>query len=449
MALCFMVMPYGRRPTQVEPSSNAPGEVDFNALWDRAFAPTIQSLGYDPVRADQDTGALIINQMIERLYFADLVLADMTIPNGNVYYEVGVRQAAKRTGCVLLAADWSKQLFDVAQLRTVRYPLSDGDVGEPAAKAIVSAIAKEIEKRRDGVSPVHGSIKGYPDDVDEAAASTMKDVMTATAAFQGEIRAVRALLRESRMARAKELVEQYWKPPFTPPTALALLLLMKDSAEDAGDWNWITDFIGKLPGDVAEQEEVRELNAFALANAGKPIDAIAKLEALIAQSGPTPERLGLLGGRYKRLYTRAATQMEQMQCLAKSIDAYERGMELDLNQYYCSSNLPRLYKARKRKGDDERALSVSKIVIAACERARKLGVADEWLRATLLGAAFDADDADKAEELAPDVAAEGAARWKLDSLLGDLEASVAQVEDKDRRDRLAAILKNLAPGAAV
>jgi Tetratricopeptide Repeats-Sensor len=307
MALCFMIMPYGRRPSQVEPSSNAPGEIDFNALWDRAFAPTIQSLGYDPVRADQDTGALIINQMIERLYFADLVLADMTIPNGNVYYEVGLRQAAKRTGCVLLAADWSKPLFDVAQLRTVRYPLSDGDVGEPAAKGVIGAIAKEIEKRRDGVSPVHGSIKGYPDDVDEAAASTMKDVMTATAAFQGEIRAVRALPRESRMARAKELVAQYWKPPFTPPTALALLLLMKDSAEDAGDWNWITDFIGKLPGDVAEQEEVRELNAFALANAGKPIDEIAKLEALIAQSGPTPERLGLLGGRYKRLYTRAAT----------------------------------------------------------------------------------------------------------------------------------------------
>jgi hypothetical protein len=438
-----MIMPYGRRPTQVEPSSNAPGEIDFNALWDRAFAPTIQSLGYDAVRADQDTGALIINQMIERLYFADLVLADMTIPNGNVYYEVGVRQAAKRTGCVLLAADWSKQLFDIAQLRTVRYPLSDGEVGEPAAKAVISAIAKEIEKRRDGVSPVYDSIKGYPGNADEASASSMKDVMSAASAFQGEIRAVRALPRASRMARTKDLVAGYWKPPFTSPTALALLLLMKDSAENADDWNWIGDFIGKLPADVAEQEEVRELNAFALANAGKPIDAMAKLEALIAQSGPTPERLGLLAGRYKRLYTRAATPMEQMQYLAKSIDAYERGMELDLNQYYCSSNLPRLYKARQRKGDDERALSVSKILIAACERARKLGLADEWLRPTLLGAAFDSGDADKAEELAIDVVEEGPAQWKLDTTLADLKASVTQVEDKDRRDRLAAVLQSL------
>ena len=46
-------------------------------------------------------------------------------------------------------------------------------------------------------------------------------------------------------------------------------------------------------------------NAFALSNAGKPIEAIAKLEALIERSGPTPERLGLLGGsssrrRYRR-----------------------------------------------------------------------------------------------------------------------------------------------------
>jgi hypothetical protein len=257
-------------------------------------------------------------------------------------------------------------------MRTVRYPLSDGNVGEPAAEAVINAITKEIEKRRDGVSPVHGSIKGYPYEVDEAAASTMKDVMAATAAFQGEIRAVRVLSRVARMARAKELVAQYWKPPFTPPIALALLLLMKDSAENADDWNWITDFIGKLPADVADQEEVRELNAFALANAGKPIDAIAKLEALIVQSGPTPERLGLLGGRYKRLYAKAAAPMEQMRYLAKSIEAYERGMELDLNQYYCSSNLPRLYKVRRRKGDDERALSVSKIVIASCERAKSL-----------------------------------------------------------------------------
>jgi len=36
----------------------------------------IEALGYQPVRADQDSGALIVSQILERLYFADLVLAD-------------------------------------------------------------------------------------------------------------------------------------------------------------------------------------------------------------------------------------------------------------------------------------------------------------------------------------------------------------------------------------
>jgi hypothetical protein len=46
---------------------------------------------------------LIVGKMLERLYFADLVLADMTIPNGNVHCEVGFCHAVHETGCGLLA----------------------------------------------------------------------------------------------------------------------------------------------------------------------------------------------------------------------------------------------------------------------------------------------------------------------------------------------------------
>jgi hypothetical protein len=440
--LCFMIMPYGRKPTQAE-AGHGPAEIDFNALWDRGYVPVIQALGYDPVRADQDTGTLIITQMLERLYFADLVLADMTIANGNVYYEVGVRHASKARGCVLLAADWSRQLFDVAQMRTVRYPLPEGEVTEPTAQAFCTAVKGEIQRRADGVSPMHTSIHGFPSNVDEQAALTMKDQMTELAMFQARVRAVRTVPRSERIARAKELVAIYAIPPMLPTVALALLLLLRDSVDNSDDWKVVLDFIGKLPDELTTLAQVREQLAFARSHTGEHLEAIAELDALSQEFGPTPERLGLLGGRYKRMLNSARTPQEHLMYLNKSIQSYERGMDLDLNEYYCSSNLPRLYRERKLKGDGERAQTILNIVIAACERAKRRGASDEWLRPTLLVAAFDAGDADKAEELCVDVAQEGPARWKLDSIVDDLERSATQVEDSERRKRLNAVVAEL------
>src|SRR5215510_9884864 len=188
--LCFMIMPYGRKPTQAE-AGKGPAEIDFNSLWDRGYVPVIKELGYEPVRADQDTGALIITQMLERLYFADLVLADMTIPNGNVYYEVGIRHAAKETGCVLLAADWSKQLFDVAQMRTVRYPLPEGEVTDATAQGIREAIAGKVSQR----------------------AGTMRRQLEALSAFQAKAMTVRAAPKSEQSQRARALAAEYGKPP--------------------------------------------------------------------------------------------------------------------------------------------------------------------------------------------------------------------------------------------
>ena len=153
--------------------------------------------------------------------------------------------------------------------------------------------------------------------------------------------------------------------------------------------------------DIAALEDARDTYAFALANSGRPTEAIAKLEELMALTRRTPERLGLMGGRYKRLFANAKDE-DKAAFLDRAIDAYERGMELDLNQYYCSSNLPRLYRQRKLKEDEVRADIAAKVVLAACERAEKLGVADEWLKQTLLGAAFDAREYEKAEKLAPE-----------------------------------------------
>jgi tetratricopeptide (TPR) repeat protein len=205
----------------------------------------------------------------------------------------------------------------------------------------------------------------------------------------------------------------------------------------------VLGFIDGLPEDLRAVHEISEQRALALSNAGRHLDGIAALQALVDTAGPTPERLGLLGGRYKRLAKQATEAADRLRALAQAIDCYERGMELDLNEYYCASNLPGLYRQRKRKGDEERAQNVLRLVIAACERARRRKAADPWLRPTLLGAAFDAADVDKAEELVDEVEAEGPADWQLDSVLVNLETSAGHVADADVKARLQAVLDRL------
>jgi hypothetical protein len=82
-------------------------------------------------------------------------------------------------------------------------------------------------------------------------------------------------------------------------------------------------------------------------------------------------------------------------------------------------------------------------VMMACERALDRGASDEWLNPTLLTAAFDAGDADKAEELADKVDAAGAAPYKLEVIIGDLESSAKQVPAPELQNRLNAVVQRL------
>lgn len=81
--VCFMVMPFRRKPV-TQARRGAPQEIDCDRLWDTALRPTLEDLGYLPVRADIDPGAVIVKDMLNRLKHADLVVADIGQPNGNI-----------------------------------------------------------------------------------------------------------------------------------------------------------------------------------------------------------------------------------------------------------------------------------------------------------------------------------------------------------------------------
>ena len=448
--VCYMVMPFRRKKVDEPRPTGAPAEIDFDALWERVYWPAIEALGYLPMRADFDPSSAIVKAMLERIAFADLVLADVTLGNGNVYYEVGIRHVAKETSCVLVAPEWCRPLFDISQFASIRFPLANGDIPEVEAEVIRATLVAKVPAIKDSRTPYYELTRDAQ--ADSARRSAFRDFAEALNAFQAKVKAVRlesdSAKRQQRLAALRsELAATALE---IPEVALDLIGLIRDEIS----WSELRAFIDTLPPVTGKLPFVREQYLLAVSESGDALSAIAKLEQLIEEHGDTPERRGLIGGRYKRLWrdarkTREAAgpseaSLDEIRHLESAIESYSRGMELDYNQYYCSSNLPPLLRARGDDGDAERAAVVEHFVVAACERARTQGAADEWLRPTLLGAAFRAGDAKRAAELAKTVKLEGPARWKLASTLADLAESIRQTADSDKQGRLQRVHDDLA-----
>lgn len=442
-----MVMPFGTKETFAPTDRKAPATVDFNSLWEKAYAPAIRELGYDPVRADGDVGSLIIQEMLERLAISDLVIADLTIPNANVYYEIGVRHAARSEGCVLVSADWTKPLFDVDQMRRITFPLPEGVVTDEMAVPIRQALVEGIPELKAGRTPPFVAIKEFPGPFKLDRTQAFQALAKRLSDFQAEVTRVRRTMDHKACGdSARELAGRYARDASVHPSvAMELLYLLRDCA----GWDEVLEFTGRMPESLRDLPVVREQRYLALSKskAGSHLEAVGALEELIRTIGPTSEREGLLGGRYKKLYDEAVLQKDdrgQRDYLNRAIEHYDRGMRLDLNDYYPSSNLPRLLRLRNRKGDAERAVAAAHIARMGCERARDRNPQDEWVRPTLLGAAFDAGDVEAAERLYEEIADEGAVAWKLKTTLDDLRRSIPFQQDAAKRQELSGILEKLA-----
>jgi hypothetical protein len=437
--ICFMVMPFGVKPTKVQ-AAGAPLQVNFDRVWNELFKPLIsEDLNYEPVRADADLGASISREMIERLTLSDLVLADLTLPNANVFYEVGVRHAACEKGCVLVAADWARQPFDTQSMRHEKYALAGENITDEEARSNRAQLAKRVKQLAGSKTPCY-ELDGFP-----------KLSKARTLAFQEELFRMNELnarvttLRESPPTAQRDAGVQALLGEFkaTGQGSLTVAFEFLKLVRDTCDWKATSGFVEQLPEAIRKHGLFVEQHALALAKGGDPFQGIVALRALIASDGATPEREGLLGGRYKQLWrtTRATEARASAGYLDQAIEHYERGRDLDLNEYYAASNLPLLLKSRGSAGDAERAARVATCVVAACERAIVRGTSDEYVYPTLLGAAFHAGDVAKARELAVRVRRDPQ-NWKLESTLADL-ADVLKISDSSVRDELAAVFDDL------
>jgi hypothetical protein len=423
--IAFVAMPFGVKPTGLAPGKG-PAEIDFDALWDKAIFPALSDLNFLPIRADNQTGSVIIKDMLEQLVFADLVLADVSIPNGNVYYEAGVRHAARDTGCILISADWARPLFDLAQITSLRYPFPENEPTDDDYKKIVDRLVAGIPPLTQSVGPVFALTKaGSAKDRDTRQ---LKEISSLLFEFQKNLRAAELTAADGNRARLREIVQTNDLGNLPAYALEELVGIARDNLE----WAELAALIDKLPESVLERPFFLEQKALALSKQGKVHDAIAMLDTVIEKFGETPERLGTIGSRYLELAGEEANRTRKRRHQAKAIDAYRLGMTLDLNQYYCAYKLIVALMDRGRSQDQPEAERCAQLVKAAAERARSMGREDEWLDSTMAVLAFFEQDYELASETVDRILDQGWANWKLVGLSEDLKSALSWIDKEDR-----------------
>ena len=136
----FIAMPFGTKP------GTDGRDIDFNRIYSELLKPALEAAGCEVFRADEEQRAGDIRtDMFQELLVADLVLADLTLDNPNVWYELGVRHALRARGVVLVQGPRPTSPFDIYTDRKLRYRLKDG-APDPAFlaedRAALTAMAK-------------------------------------------------------------------------------------------------------------------------------------------------------------------------------------------------------------------------------------------------------------------------------------------------------------------
>ena len=132
MKTCFVVSPIGETDSEIR--SNA------DKLFKYIISPVCESCGFEPVRVDQINDSDSITQtIIDKLLSSELVIADISGHNPNVFFEMGYIKCTDKP-IIHLKKKGETIPFDVNTVRTFEYDLTDLDNVEETKKRLEQTI---------------------------------------------------------------------------------------------------------------------------------------------------------------------------------------------------------------------------------------------------------------------------------------------------------------------
>ena len=164
---CFVVMPFGTKPL-----NDGSGRLyDFDKVYRVIIQRAIRQAGLEPIRADERKVSDIIHaDMFKQLRDRAVVLADLSLENPNVFYELGARHVMSAKGTVLMCRSGSELPFDVKLSRVIFYDFDGQHLDWEEVERAVRELQFALEEAKRGTpdSPVHALLERV---LPEAAAS--------------------------------------------------------------------------------------------------------------------------------------------------------------------------------------------------------------------------------------------------------------------------------------
>ncbi|HEY3300366.1 MAG TPA: hypothetical protein VGJ90_06265 [Methylophilaceae bacterium] len=145
-----------------------PFSEDLKEVYEYLINISLSSAGYEVKRADDIRSQRnILNDIIEGIITSDLILADLTGSNPNVYYELGIAHALNKH-VILLTQNIEELPFDLRSYRVI--PYSTYFASMEIAKAELSALAKDAyDNKLPFGNPVKDSDKSFLNQLEPAS----------------------------------------------------------------------------------------------------------------------------------------------------------------------------------------------------------------------------------------------------------------------------------------
>jgi hypothetical protein len=403
-------MPFGRKP-------DAAGRlVDFDAVYQDLIAPAVAAANLEPLRADEElTGGIIHKPMFERLLLCEYAVADLTTANANVFYELGVRHAARAWSTVLIFASGGSQLpFDVAPLRAMPYKVTAAGVPDDLLAARDSLAARLNEARQATAdSPLYQLVEGFPD-----IQHLKTDVFRERVRYSQQLKADLASARKKGVDAVRAVQAGLGAVADTESGVVIDLFL---SYRAVSAWDDMIALVAQMALPLTATTMVREQLGLALNRAGRGDEAERILTTLIDDRGPSSETYGILGRVYKDRWNAAVKDGEPLLAralLEKAVAAYLKGFETDWRDAYPGVNAVTLMEIKDPP--DERRHALLPVVRYAVERRIVGGKADYWDHATMLEMSVLGKDEAQATSSLGDALALSRERWELATTLRNL-----------------------------